>query len=349
MGPKALLIAQFVGSVFPAVDKELKRWEKIAENSPEEELLRQAKSSIRLKKFHAQGGSVYALYPGTNKEALTSFIVAYQTISDYLDNLCDRVGTQDEKAFRQLHLAMVEALKPGTPCSDYYRFYPYKTDGGYLKSLVEECQRQIVQLPGLEVVDARLTELAVLYSELQIYKHLPLSIREEKMVRWASRHLQKLPGLSAWEFGAAAGSTLGIFILCAAAADPDISHEEGEKIFHAYFPYVCALHILLDYFIDQKEDEKMGDLNFVSYYADIRECCDRLKYFFLRAREKTKSLPHPHFHHTVLQGLLAMYLTDPKAAQGFERELSKELVTAGGREARILFAICRCLRKLKIL
>ena len=34
----------------------------------------------------------------------------------------------------------------------------------------------------------------------------------------------------------------------------------------AYFPGVSAIHILLDYFIDQAEDREHGELNFMACY-----------------------------------------------------------------------------------
>jgi len=46
------------------------------------------------------------------KEAIR-FIVAYQTISDYLDNLCDRSTSSDPADFRALHESMLHALTPG--------------------------------------------------------------------------------------------------------------------------------------------------------------------------------------------------------------------------------------------
>jgi tetraprenyl-beta-curcumene synthase len=47
-------------------------------------------------------------------------VVALQTISDYLDNLCDRRGSPTGR-FRQLHLAMTDALDPAGETHDYYR------------------------------------------------------------------------------------------------------------------------------------------------------------------------------------------------------------------------------------
>lgn len=99
----------YVKKVFPLVNKELDNWVTIVQSSPAELLREQALASIKLKRFHAQGGSVYALYPNVEMQSAVRFIVALQTISDYLDNLCDRTGIQDELTFRQLHMSMIDA------------------------------------------------------------------------------------------------------------------------------------------------------------------------------------------------------------------------------------------------
>ena len=54
------------------------------------------------------------------------------------------------------------------------------------------------------------------------------------------------------------GLYAGVFALLASASRKNISLEMSERIFHCYFPWICGLHILLDYFIDQEEDKKEG-------------------------------------------------------------------------------------------
>ena len=55
--------------------------------------LRAGLHGIRDKEFHCLGGSVYAPRTGgQRKDDGLRLIVAFQTISDYLDNLCDRTG-----------------------------------------------------------------------------------------------------------------------------------------------------------------------------------------------------------------------------------------------------------------
>jgi tetraprenyl-beta-curcumene synthase len=344
---EGILISRFVKDIFPQVDKALKNWQEYALNIPDPVLKEQALSSIRKKRFHCQGGSIYALYPGVNQEAMVGFIVAFQTISDYLDNLCDRVGCEEEKGFRELHRAMDEAIRPDLSLSDYYAYYPYKNDGGYLKALVEECRRHLVFYPSFSIIQEKAAALVSLYCDLQSLKHLNREIREEKMMRWAEPFLKFYPDLSPWEFGAASGSTLGVFMLAAASCQEDLSKEEARKIKDAYFPYIAGLHILLDYFIDQTEDQEEGDLNFVSYYRDQKETTERLEYFLKKAQSEAAFLKHPDFHLTLIKGLLALYLSDQKTKNPSLKGTVKSLIDKAGISAKFLYYTCQLLRKSK--
>jgi tetraprenyl-beta-curcumene synthase len=342
------LIARFVGKVFPLVDGELAGWRQLAADA-EPDLAAQALASIRDKRFHCLGGAVYSLYPGVDTGRFVRLVVALQTISDYLDNLCDRAGIADEEAFRQLHLAMTDALDPAGTTHDYYRAYPLKNDGGYLAALVAACREETAHLPGYGRVRPAALRLAGLYSELQIYKHLDPAVREEKMAAWGGRHLAAHPGITLWEFAAATGSTLGMFMLCALAADPELTGDEAEGTYTAYFPWICGLHILLDYFIDLAEDRGHGDLNFVAYYRNEDEITARLTHFWRRAMDRAGSLAEPSFAATVVYGLLAMYLSDPKTQAPLEGRVKAALLDAAGAYARLLHSLCRLLRRRGVL
>ncbi|MGL4523272.1 MAG: DUF2600 family protein, partial [Bacilli bacterium] len=83
----------FMGSVyftvFPEVQKNLSYWRTYADKIPNDELRQQAIASIESKQFHCEGGSILSLLAPTHlQKEVIAFIVAYQTISDYLDNLC---------------------------------------------------------------------------------------------------------------------------------------------------------------------------------------------------------------------------------------------------------------------
>ncbi len=338
------LIAQYVFRVFPKVNVELKKWASICKNSGDNVLRKQSLSSISLKKFHAQGGSIYALYPKVNLCDAVKFIVSFQTISDYLDNLCDRSGVCNEAAFRQLHLSMIDAVDIEENIHDYYKRYPFKDDNRYLKTLVEECRAQILKLPSYYLVKNAMRKYVELYSDLQSLKHLPKDKREQRLSNWAKKYSGLYSDISQWEFCAATGSTLGIFVLYASASDPDLAREEVKAIESVYFPWICGLHILLDYFIDLNEDMRSQELNFTYYYENLKQCEERLSFFIRRSFELCSGLRYSKFHMTVIKGLLAMYLSDPKAFLGLNKLASRNLTREGGAKTNFYHSICKILR-----
>ncbi len=338
------VIIPYLFRILPAVEQELAIWRKRAQDIPDPELKRQALASIDKKKFHCQGGSIYALYPGAKTSQMISFIVALQTISDYLDNLCDRVAGANEEAFRRLHQALSAAVDPAAPVTDWYEGYPYQLDGGYLTQLVQSCRKNVAAFPGYFDVRQELIHLVSLYSDLQVYKHQDKGLRTELLTRWFSRHAELAPQVFWWEFSAAAGSTLGIFALAAMASIRAINRLEIDRLQACYFPWLCGLHILLDYFIDLDEDLRHGELNFVSIYADEEVMTAGLTRFLCESLQGVEMLPHAAFHRTVVQGLLALYLSDPKAFCAERNKISRQLLREVGLEARLLHKVCLGLR-----
>jgi Protein of unknown function (DUF2600). len=335
-------LKNYIKFIFPIVDHELELWKINAHNCPDRHLSEQAVSSICKKSFHTKGGSAYALYPEVDALSITRLIVAYQTISDYLDNLCDRAGVMDEEAFSYLHLSMLDALDTGN-LHDYYKYYPYKDDGGYLNNLVECCRTEIAKLPSFHLVRAEAMELASLYSALQSYKHLPADIREKKLLNWSKPYLSEYNGIFPWEFWAAAGSTLGIFMFFASSYNPDLKKEQVHRIKAAYFPWICGLHIMLDYLIDYNEDIENGDLNFISYYSGD-QVLNRIKLFIGNALSGVSNLEYTIFHETVIKGLLSMYISDRKASDSNIADISNSIIGSGNTELKLMHFLCKILR-----
>src|SRR5659263_523807 len=134
------MTAKILRGVIPRGHRSLEDWKKRAAAIPDPELRKQALASIETKTFHCEGGALYALLAEAHRDDAIRFIVAYQTISDYLDNLCDRSTSLDPEDFRILHTSMHHALTPGAKLDDYYRFRDEQDDGGYLAALVMTCQ-----------------------------------------------------------------------------------------------------------------------------------------------------------------------------------------------------------------
>ncbi len=343
------LLIPYIFRIFPEVDRTLAYWRSRASAMPDAELSKQALDSITHKRFHCQGGSVFALYKGCRKDGLIPFIVAVQTISDYLDNLCDRVEGSGEEGFYALHGAMAAAVDPCRPLGSWYSYYPHSDDGGYLDELVTTCRRSLGELPFYDTVGTETLRLALLYNDLQAYKHLDRSIREEKLKHWFSLHNQTAGKTEWWEFAAACGSTLGIFALTALAANGAVTQAEKEALLDCYFPWLCGLHIMLDYFIDLDEDSEHGDLNFVAYYGTFLAMEEGLLRFLEESLKRASKLPSPAFHDTVIKGLLAMYLSDPKAYRGGRKKITQRLLRSGGAKTMLLHRLCLSLRHRSIL
>lgn len=321
-GPLSLMMRVY-RHVLPAVNQELDRWLALAHSIPDRELRMQAVASITSKRFHCIGGAVYATLRPDERAVLIPLIVSLQTISDYLDNLCDRSTSMDAEDFRQLHLSMHDAVDPCAPLRNYYAYRLEREDGGYLRALVETCQRCITKLPAYASVQPHIGELVGLYGDLQVHKHIRKEDREPALLSWWESHREMYPELNWNEFAAATGSTLGMFFLFTAAADPAVDERKAKGLRDTYFPYVCGLHILLDYLIDQEEDRLGGDLNFCEYYKDDRHTAERIGWVAEQARRVARTTEERHFHSMIVEGLLALYLSDPKV----RRQPSVSMIT----------------------
>lgn len=314
--------------ILPQVKIELTYWKDMAKKIPSDKLREQALNSIKTKDFHSQGGAILALLAGENKNDCLKFIVAYQTMSDYLDNLCDRDNALNADDFRALHEAMLHAISNKVPeRQDYYRYRFDRDDGGYLSSLVGVCQDVLAHEHIEQPIIDTMYKLASIYCDLQIYKHIDLDLREQELKKWFTRYSDKFPLFEWFEFSACAGSTLGIFCLAGYALGHKLTNEQISSIYNAYFPYVQGAHIMFDYFIDQEEDCLEDDLNFCSYYRTNEQLYERLLYFFHTASERVSTMPDAAFHQLLVDAIMGVYLADRKvAAQEDIKKMAKQLL-----------------------
>ena len=331
----------------PVTHSYLRHWKERASRIPDPELRAQAQASIEAKTFHCEGGALYGMLAGAHYREAIRFIVAYQTISDYLDNLCDRSTSQNPEDFRALHEAMLQALTPDAQITSYYRFRREQDDGGYLAALVQTCRDVLVTLPGYTLAADALHQLAGVYCDLQVYKHVKESERVPRLQAWFATHQARLPDMAWYEFAACAGSTLGIFCIVSHLFQPSVSARLILDIQKAYFPWVQGLHILLDYLIDQQEDREGHDLNFCAFYADQQTLSRRLGYFYTQAQKSVAGLPHPGFHHLINRGLLSIYLADRKVSQQKDvGRIAKDLLKQGGLQTMFFYLHCVVYRRL---
>jgi tetraprenyl-beta-curcumene synthase len=335
--------------VLPAVNRFLGGWREKAKKIPDPELRRQALAGLEEKKFHCEGGGVYSLLAGDRAHETMRFIVAYQTICDYLDNLCDRSTSLDPGDFRTLHLAALHALSPGVETENYYRFRKEQDDGGYLPALVRTCQNVLREHPACEKIAPHLLDLSRLYGELQEHKHVRAEERIPRLDAWFAENRAKYPGILWQEFAASCGSTLGIFYLVSQTWRNDLTDDVILRMREAYFPWMQGLHILLDYCVDREEDHRDGELNFCDHYRNESEMEERYLHFFRTVDRALPKLPNPKFQHMLLRGVLAVYLADVKVSRQNRRVrmFAGRLLCEGGPLAWFFFVNCWVYRRVK--
>jgi tetraprenyl-beta-curcumene synthase len=323
LGPRGwLATARFVSSVIPRAGRELAAIRARAERIPDPALREQALASIDGKAYHVQGGCILATFMRTNAaRRYVAIVAALETIYDYLDNLCDRLPGVTQAAFATLHQSLIDALDDRREPADYYRDGPPGDDGGYLRSLVDAARAGLRELPNYATVRDQLVEVARFYAELQVLKHGPAGARERACDAWYGRNRERFPGLSWWEFAAACGSSLPVFALIELASRERLDAHEIDATLSAYFPGVSAVHILLDYFIDQAEDREHGELNFVACYASRADAVLGLGRLVTTTLARVRTLAGAARHRFVVEAMCVFYLTHPKV---FEQRLDAE-------------------------
>jgi len=317
--------ARFLRRIIPLAQHELDAIRLRAQTIPDPALREQALASIDAKDYHVEGGCILATFlPPANRPAYVRVIASLETIYDYLDNLCDRLPGVSALAFATLHEALLDALDDRRTPGDPYRNGPPGDDGGYLRALVDTVRRELHALPSYHAVRDRLVQVGGFYAELQTLKHGANADAAVACDAWYARNREAFPGLRWWEFAAACGSSLPVFALIELATHEHIDPVEIRALSDAYFPGISAVHIMLDYFIDQAEDAEHGELNFVACYGSRAAAASGLAGLVRTATMRLRTLAGAARHRFLVNAMCVFYLSHPKV---FAQRLDRESVT----------------------
>ena len=312
----ALDLRRFLVKIVPLARNALARLHALADRIPDDELRGLANSSLGEKGFHVAGAAILATFlPSGAREHYVQVVAPLEAIYDFLDSLCDRHTKRSPQAFRQLHEALFDALDPNRPLSAYYLYGPPGDDGDYLRALVLRVRRALSRLGDYELLVPHFARATQLYADVQCCSQLPADEREAACRRLAAEHAPQAGDLQWWEFCAAAGSQFHVYAPLYEAFCSEFS--AVDTAYNAYFPNVCALHVLLDSFIDGLEDREHGDVNWIACYDSFDAFRERVQLFSARALLAFEDLGMPRAHRFVLRTMLLFYLTHPKVfAQG---------------------------------
>ncbi len=331
-------------SVFPVVRREIARLRERASAIPDPVLRALALQALE-KRGNMEGAAAFAtLVPRGRRRAVARALVAFQAAYNYVDMLAEQPCEDPVANGRRLHEALCVALAPNAAHVDYYEHHPQRDDGGYLDEMVQRCRDDLCSLPSYAAVATSVQEAT---GRIVVCQSLSLGERSravQELERWAvqererwtvqetERRALQEPGLAGelkwWEVAAAGGSSLAVFALIAVAASPKADAGEIAAIEGAYFPWIGALHSLLDSVVDEVEDAEIGQLSLVGCYDCAPDAAERMGWLAARAMSGARELPGGSAHAVIVAGMAGYYLSALGESQN-GTGMIREQVSAG--------------------
>jgi tetraprenyl-beta-curcumene synthase len=346
-GGRVVLAGSFAGAarrywlgVFPRVCAERRRREARALEIPDQ-VLRQVVVDALRKWGNIEGASAFAAFvPHRRRAAAARAMVCFQAAYNYLDMLTELPNTDPAANGRLLHRSLLVALDPEAEHLDYYAHHHLHEDGGYLAETVDDCRAALAQLPSYAAVAPAALRAAERIVAFQSCNTGEVQGDYLALERWARAHTPKGTGMRWWETAAAGGSSLGIYALIAAAAEPRVNAEEVAAIEAAYFPWIGSLHSLLDNLIDAAEDYATGQRSLIDCYASPYDAATRVGMLAERSSRAALALPGCR-HSLVLAAMASFYLCTPEARAPEAAPVADAVLQALGEPARMAMTVFR--------
>lgn len=333
--------------IYPVIRGELRQWRARAAAIPDPSLRTLAFEAHGAKRGNLEGAAAFAVFVQRRYTApLTRAVVAFQGAYDYVDVLSEQLSEDTIASGYRLHLALVAALQPGGAHIDGYAHHPADDDAGYLQAFIEACRGIVDRLPSYRATASYAIEGARRIAVYQGLNNWGQGGSPQEYARWASEETPAASGLRWWETGAAAGSSLSIFAALAAATDALVGVSQAAAIDAAYFPWIGALHTLLDSLVDYPADVCAGHHTLVGHYQRPDETAGRMLQIATASMSRAGMLPHGRSHQMLLAAMSCFYLVAPEAALDHAAPARTQVVAALGDLAGLTMAIMRARQKL---
>lgn len=327
-----------------SVNREVHGWRVLAERIPDPAIRHDAVTSLADKRYYLDGAALFWILPGRRNRELLALLVALQAIANYVDYASERAAAARGSSGGSLVAALIDAVDVGGPFHDYYVDHPQRDDGGFLHALVSRCRRACATLPHYEQARPVLQREARRIEALEL-SHDPWPTRRDAALRdIAEREFRDGIDASWQERAGSMTSLLGVIALLAVAAGDQATTDELQAVAAAYVPWVGALSIVLDSFIDQHDDALTGGWSFLTYFDDAEAVERRGVELVMRCRSEISMLRDADRHLVILSAMLAMFLTSDNARGKSLAPTSRALLRAGGPMAVGLAPVLRLWR-----
>jgi tetraprenyl-beta-curcumene synthase len=330
-------VRRYWAIVFPVVCGDLRCWRRRVGAIPDA-ALRACALQAAGKRGNMEGAAIFATFaPRGGRVAAARAAVAFQAAYNYLDAVGERPCSDPVASVGRLHSSLVVALAPQAPHLDYYG--RDADDGGYLRAMVDACRQRLARLPSGRVMAAAVQAAAQRVISFQAFNLSERNGTHELLARFGQDATPAGCALRWWETGAAAGSSLGVHVLIAAAADRALCESQVNALEAAYFPWIGAFHSLLDNLVDVAEDASTGQRNLAAYYEDQQQIAARMRWLVQRCRAEAVALPDGARHRLVLAAMTALYMSEPEAATPQLSQTRAAILDSAGPSARAALSV----------
>jgi tetraprenyl-beta-curcumene synthase len=200
---------------------------------------------------------------------------------------------------------------------------------------VEACQEALSELPSYEVVESAARRAAERVVSFQAFN----GHERAAMEHWGRAQTPIGSDLRWWETAASGGSSLGVHVMIAAAAEPEIDPARVDALERAYFPWIGALHSMLDHLVDIQEDALTAQCNLIELYGSQEEAAERMSRLSERALAHARALEPGHRHELIVAAMASFYLSAPEAREGNAAPITRAALDAFGSLARPAIAV----------
>jgi tetraprenyl-beta-curcumene synthase len=327
-------------SVFPLACREISVWKHRADAIPNPVLRALALNALQVERGNLEGATAFAAFvPRAQRQAVVGAMVAFQAAYDYADAVSEQPWQhQPLETTACLHNSLVVAVDPTLGQIDYYAHSPHRDDGRYLSDLVCRCRNELIGLPSISVATAALSRAAARIVNYQRANHDRESRRDRHRDYWAATGVPQASGLAWWEVAAAAGSSLAVFALMALVANADADSSRVSAIEQVYFPWIGALHTLLDSLVDRHEDTEAGQSSLIDHYRSESEVSAQLEALASSTAERAELLDERH-HSLILSAMAGFYLAGAHNSDLLSRLTASKVLSALGHNAESAAAV----------
>jgi tetraprenyl-beta-curcumene synthase len=328
----------------PAVSREVRAWRAKARAIPDAPIRENAVSALLRKRAHTDGAALFWIIPNVRSLPLLRMLCAFEIMCDFLDSVSERGAQRGQANGKQLHMALVDALAPSRPISDYYEHHPWREDGGYLDAMVEVCRECCALLVGYERVRELVLQEAWRAQVLAVNHDLDPEQRDADLRAWVGQEFPAESAVTWYEISGAASAPLTIHALLALAVEARHSAAEITRVHAAYLPWISAATTMLDSYVDQIEDAVNDDHSYVAHYPSHEIAVQRISRLVNRSVSHAGALRDPERHILIVACMVAMYLSKDSARSPSLQRGAERMVAAGGALTGFLLPVLRLWR-----